>query len=112
MYYVIYYIHALHILHYLLSFGRKTHTCILKVAHLLYGVSEVRFHRNALVPCHASVLYCFLVDHRQWNKNKHILCIISRPAVTDSKKRRVIFNSVHSVATGGAAPNMSYEYVY
>ena len=30
------------------AFGRKTHTFILKVDHLLYGVGEVRFHRNKL----------------------------------------------------------------
>ena len=37
----------------------------------------------------------FLVRLRHCNKSKQIPCIISRPAVTDSKRRRVIFHSVH-----------------
>ena len=38
----------IYIIEYLVPFGRKTHTFILKVDHLLYGVGEVRFHRNKL----------------------------------------------------------------
>ena len=40
-----------------LSFGRKTYTCILKIDPLLYGVSEVRFHRSThlFVPFDASI---------------------------------------------------------
>ena len=37
----------------------------------------------------------FLVRLRHCNKSKQIPCIISRPAVTDSKRRRVILHSVH-----------------
>ena len=34
------------------------------------------------------------LSHRYCNKNKQTPCIVSRPAVTDSEKRRVIFHSV------------------
>ena len=107
-YYVIYYIHILYIVYtYIcltfragtlsISFGRKTYTCILKRDPLLYGVSEVRFHQST----HFCCSFCrphplvFLVRLRHCNKSKQIPCIISRPAVTDSKRRRVIFHSVH-----------------
>ena len=41
---------------------------------------------------HHSLL--FFSRHRHCNKNKQTPCIVSRPAVTDSKRRRVIFHSV------------------
>jgi len=45
----------------IISFGRKTYTCILKRVPLLYDVSEVRFHRSTqlFVPFDNGIPYCF-----------------------------------------------------
>ena len=85
-----------YMLYMIISFGRKTYTCIMKREPFLYDMSEVRFHRSTQLffAFAASIPYCFsyaIVCH----KNKQTFSIVSQPAVTDSERRRVIFHSVH-----------------
>ena len=95
--YVTYYIHVFYTVYFVVSFGRKTHTCILKVDHLLYGVSETGSTEIHLFLWSASRQPSLVssVTHSQCNKNKHIPSIVRKEAARIRNGRRVLFNSVH-----------------
>ena len=86
--------------------------------HIEERSSSVWRVRGQVPPKHTFVCsFCrphslvFLVRLRHCNKSKQIPCIISRPAVTDSKRRRVIFTSVPPSCCLNIHMNI-YIYIY